>query len=356
MSASSKSFKKESFFLVIIFLIFFGILEFLARFYNNQRVCHEPDVYQPDMVLGWIPKPGAQGRFDCFGTEILLNEQGHRGEEMDSNDVDFLFVGDSFLAGFEVDLEKTFARLLPKKTVNDGVRGYGTDQVLLKTRQILPKIHPKKVVYFFSPNDLSDVVFNSAAQGKKYQKPYFTWDDSTLQGPNFIEEPDVSSSESEMKRFLRQSALYQLLAAKYQQAFHRREKPLPPAYYQNPADETALVLVSELIKELKNTVEKSGAEFTMVYVPLREELDADYAVKLKESWANFSGEKRVEIRIPRIFFRGVCNLSQIHCLDPSDDFLAQFLKERKSFWFDHDPHLNENGHKAMTDFLVRHNL
>jgi GDSL-like Lipase/Acylhydrolase family len=129
-----------------------------------------------DELLGWSHEPGARGEFVGprpwpieFRGQVAINSLGLRGPEIpprDPAEVRVLFSGDSIVAGFEVNNDETFVSLLegllrdrlhrPVRTINAGVRGYGTDQDYLYFRERGWRLEPDLVVFFHSGNDPSD--------------------------------------------------------------------------------------------------------------------------------------------------------------------------------------------------------
>jgi lysophospholipase L1-like esterase len=129
-----------------------------------------------DELLGWSHEPGASGEFVGprpwpieFRARVSFNSLGLRGPEIpprQPSELRVLFSGDSIVAALEVDYEQTFVALLatmlrerlgvPVRTINAGVRGYGTDQDYLYFRDRGWRLEPDLVVFFHSSNDQSD--------------------------------------------------------------------------------------------------------------------------------------------------------------------------------------------------------
>lgn len=144
------------------------------------RALHEmysaPHVFWTyDAQLGWFHEPGARGRYIGprpwpveFEAAVEINSRGLRGPELapPGRELRVLFLGDSMVAAFEVDQPETFVALLEDdlalrvgervRTINGGVRGYGTDQTLLFYEERGRELEPDVVVIFVSGNDLSD--------------------------------------------------------------------------------------------------------------------------------------------------------------------------------------------------------
>ncbi len=85
-----------------------------------------------------------------------------------------LAVGDSFTEGWEVDDSESWPAYLEKLTempvVNGGVGGYGTDQIILRTEQLLPIVRPKILIVGFLEFD----IFRTGHSHFGAPKPYFT--------------------------------------------------------------------------------------------------------------------------------------------------------------------------------------
>jgi lysophospholipase L1-like esterase len=142
-------------------------------------VYSKPELFwRHDALLGWSLEPGARGRYRGprpfpieFDSAIEINSLGLRGPEPAARPpggLRVILLGDSFVAGFEVEQDETFAARLeplltrrlgrPVEVINAGVRGYGTDQSLLWYRERGRALRPDLVVAVFSANDFEDNV------------------------------------------------------------------------------------------------------------------------------------------------------------------------------------------------------
>ena len=146
----------------------------LAGFEAIYDVYSKPSVlWRHDPLLGWHHEPLHQERYVGprpwpveFETRIKINSLGLRGPELAPRPPRgrrVLVLGDSVVAGFEVEAEETFAARLapllagqlgaPVQTINGGVRGYGTDQSLLYYRERGRRLGAEVVVFVHSVND-----------------------------------------------------------------------------------------------------------------------------------------------------------------------------------------------------------
>ena len=137
-----------------------------------------PVVHRYDPELGWLPIPNSAGAFAGSRTiSIRHNSLGLRDVEPARTDrPTVLFVGDSFVWGYDVEASERFTDLLRAELpgieiVNAGVNGYGTDQEYLLLKRIWSAFRPDVVVLnFTSANDRDDNTHNMLSDG--YYKPY----------------------------------------------------------------------------------------------------------------------------------------------------------------------------------------
>ena len=141
------------------------------------EVYSSPELFwRHDELLGWSLEPNARGRYTGprpfpieFDSAIETNSLGLRGPEIGAREPGerrVLLLGDSFVAGFEVEQPETFAALLetrlarrlgaPVRVINGAVRGYDTDQSYLWFRERGRTLGADLVVAVFSANDFED--------------------------------------------------------------------------------------------------------------------------------------------------------------------------------------------------------
>lgn len=138
---------------------------------------HEPN--QRDVYVGPRPFPVE------FRGQVRINSLGLRGADVTAppaNGLRVLFLGDSVVAGFEVNDDQTYvARLqesltkavgVPVQTLNAGVRGYGTDQAYLYFRERGRELRPDLVVFQAANNDAEDNTTLHRAR-RPFSKPAF---------------------------------------------------------------------------------------------------------------------------------------------------------------------------------------
>ena len=160
---------------LVLFLFEIGLR--IAGYQPIYEIYSKPWIFwQHDELLGWSHEPGARGRYVGprpwpveFEATVEINSLGLRGPEIPPREPDelrVLFLGDSMVAAFEVEYDESFVALLqqrlatrlqtPVRTINAGVRGYGTDQSYLYFRERGRILDPDLVVFYHSGNDLVD--------------------------------------------------------------------------------------------------------------------------------------------------------------------------------------------------------
>lgn len=133
-------------------------------------------LWRHDPVLGWSHEPSSRDEYVGprpwpieFRSEVEINSIGLRGPEptpIAPEGIRILFLGDSMVAGFEVEWDETFCQRLEAllaqrlgrsvQVVNGGVRGYGSDQSFLYYRERGREHRPDLVLLWLSDNDLLD--------------------------------------------------------------------------------------------------------------------------------------------------------------------------------------------------------
>jgi hypothetical protein len=134
--------------------------------------------YAYDAELGWLPVPNTVSQYTGTRTvTVSHNSLGLRDIEVGgAAKKTILFLGDSFVWGYDVETSDRFTerlrRDLPQhRIVNAGIAGYGTDQAYLLLPRLWEHIKPDVVVLMFCvDNDRRDNSTNSRYDG--HYKPY----------------------------------------------------------------------------------------------------------------------------------------------------------------------------------------
>lgn len=156
----------------------------LMLFFRNRFVTFDDErtlLYRYDRNLGWFPIPNSKDQF--LASRVIAvenNSEGFRAPERSANHKrGIIFLGDSFVWGFDVNATERFTEKLQAKhpewsIFNFGVSGYGSDQEYLLLQQRFDAYQPRVVfLVFCAENDHDDNSSNVIAD--EYYKPYFTF-------------------------------------------------------------------------------------------------------------------------------------------------------------------------------------
>lgn len=183
--------------LVVGSLLFAGLLaEGMLRVAGYSYV----QFHQPDPVLGWTLRPGAEGWFRKEGgAYIRINSQGLRDREHSfekpPNTIRVALLGDSYAEALQVPLDQTFWAVAERRMnercealgdrtvefINFGVSDYGTAQELLTLRHRVWQYEPDVVVLaFLTGNDIRNNSRVLDDQPGRPRRPYFELRDGEL--------------------------------------------------------------------------------------------------------------------------------------------------------------------------------
>jgi hypothetical protein len=136
-------------------------------------------LYRYDPELGWFPQANGHRQFKGWrSVYISHNGLGFRAAEFVKRNVPgIVFLGDSFVWGYDVEAEERFTDKLQARhpewdIYNFGVSGYGTDQEFLLLQKYFDLYKPRLVfLVICAQNDILD---NQADRKGGYFKPYFS--------------------------------------------------------------------------------------------------------------------------------------------------------------------------------------
>lgn len=161
----------------------------LRLFFKNRLQVIEDErylLYRYDATLGWFPVPNTRQRLKASRVfTVAHNSQGFRGPELRyQGKPGILFLGDSYVWGYDVEAEERFTDKLqashPEWSIfNAGVSGYGTDQEYLVLQKYIDACKPRVVFLLFCiENDDEDNSTNERYEG--YYKPYCITENNRL--------------------------------------------------------------------------------------------------------------------------------------------------------------------------------
>jgi hypothetical protein len=218
-------------------------------------------LYRYDDQLGWFPVESGTMIYQGGGRPVEVKNNG-RGFRDSEHIIDaqprIIFLGDSFVWGYDVEKQERFTEKLAAKVphvsiYNLGISGYGTDQEFLLLQKQYDFYKPDIVFLVFSPGDVDDNGWNWRYG---YFKPYFidTGDSLELQG---VPVPKAWRYFLMRHNVLSHSCVFKLLTASYFAYWG-------PSHLKIKRDPTCAILA-----DMQKYVELHGAKFMVGLVTLK---------------------------------------------------------------------------------------
>ena len=302
-----------------------------------------PTLYRPDAALGWTLRPGVSG-----------NRAGFRDSERVVDKPDGVYriavLGDAYTEALDLELRKTYWRLLPARlqrcgfapgkdieTLGFAASGYGTGQAANALETVAMRYQPDLVLLQFSPAD--DVQDNSLFLATEKARPFFLLDPKgTLRlDDRFADRPAFAAHASFSHELARKLADR---SRSVQLAFRLREAPFFGEAQATPAEqppgllpprdelwEDAWRITEALLVRMHHYSARNGARFALFTAPHPAQLgDADLLY----------ADRRIEAYAKR---RGIAAFTLGEVLKGRSDLYSQGL------W-------NPAGHAAVADLLA----
>lgn len=151
-----------------------------------------------DSVLGvrFIASKRGLSQGVCFQAHVSINAHGWRNSELSvskpSGVYRVLVLGDSYMAGLQVEDDETFSSVLESRlnleelshrveVINFGVPSFGTDQEFLALREYGMRLAPDLVILaFYAQNDVRNNYAVLESSGNEHAKPFFDIEDGNL--------------------------------------------------------------------------------------------------------------------------------------------------------------------------------
>ncbi|MGZ5505643.1 MAG: SGNH/GDSL hydrolase family protein [Limisphaerales bacterium] len=177
--------------------------------------------YRYDPELGWFPKASSTTAMNASRPITAThNSDGFRDVEfVASTNPSVLFLGDSFVWGYDVNAPERFTDKLQVKhpewkIYNCGVSGYGNDQEYLLLQKMFDHFKPRIVFLMYCTE--TDYQDNAYSFGYGYYKPYFTsTDDGRVIGHGIPVPRGERVFWAEHKQFPRLYVIRSLIKAYY---------------------------------------------------------------------------------------------------------------------------------------------
>ena len=163
-----------------------------------------------DPLVGWTLKPNHSSP----GHNTLDHGIRRNGTETEIRTGHILATGDSFTEGWEVEDDDSWPAylegMLKTPIINAGVGGYGTDQIILRTEQLLPIIRPHTLIVGFLQFD----IYRTGHSHFGAPKPWFTVENGALKyhPPEPVEKMPEPDAWARSKLAVRDALAYSAVA------------------------------------------------------------------------------------------------------------------------------------------------
>jgi hypothetical protein len=352
-----------------------------------------PNFWRPDPVTGTALAPGMAGwKTDEGGAYVKVSSQGLRDHEHSqakpTGTYRIAVLGDSYAEALQVDVERTFWALLPRKleacgfaggerveTVNFGVSGYGTGHELLTLQHRVWPYSPDMVLLAFFPGN--DVRNNSRALEHERFYPFYSLKGGQLfLDAGFKDDPEFREKQriAGQRAFLQELRLYQLLrrvrAGDITQHFHNApaaaaiaggreltEPGLDEQVFHEPRDERwreAWDITDHLVAAVNAETKAHGSRFVLAVVSTPgsvypdPQVRARYARSLGVSSLFYPEERLQRLGKPGGFEVIALAPEMQKRADSTKVYFHGFANTKPGFG-----HWNEAGHAAAAELIAQ---
>ena len=300
-----------------------------------------PNLYQPEGNF-YFNRPCLEQEFifDEYSSIYRTNCQGYRIDELIKiNDsitcCDWLFIGDSFTQGAQVNYKDLFSTILyqhyPNKLiVNAGISGAGIYEEMNYYKKYGCKLNPQKVILQLGVfNDFMNV-YERKATFKEYLTAY-----------------------SSLYRFLE----YNLSDNEEDLPLGRWVEPFRESYQSNvdfniffkPSSrikEEDKKNMLDCIKKFKDLVESNGGELIILLLPTKEQTSNKMLDEVLESYG--IDKTLLDMTYPNRWMKNISDSLEIDIIDLYEKFRAS----SEFPFFYQDEHMNKYGHELVSGALV----
>jgi lysophospholipase L1-like esterase len=300
------------------------------------------DLYRTESTY-YFNKPLLREHFEDkeFSVDYWTNAQGFRiGRQDDPNrevqEVDWLFLGDSYTQGAQVEYEQLYTsqlyRSFPDKIIlNAGISGFGIPDAYEYYHHEGRKLHPRKVF-------LQVCNFNDFMNVQKRKSDFST---HLMEHFNLI-----------------RSILYPLkFANPAELPLGRWTEPFYPQEQQNIdfnifykatslKKERDLQQFAEMLHKLNDAVKQQGAELIVLQIPTKEQLYYKYFTEVVDGFG--LSVAQLDMNRPNHLLDSLCRSFRLQRLD----LTAAFSKAPAEVFFQFDEHLNALGHQTLATALA----
>lgn len=344
--------------------IFFLFLEFIVfRF-----ILLAPDIASPDYVDGVVRYEAGQSGVYRVKNEIesqyKINANGWNSKyeqydiEKNPDKYRVAIIGDSYIAGFQVDYKKSVAEELESKLGSSaqvyrfGIDGAPLSQYLEMLRKEVMKFSPDLVIVNVVHNDFNESystvggVFRSSflklkiednkvtqeIAPVKYKAPWYSW----------IREGSATWKYLAYRQQVHFGVLRDLILGKDNDVEYRAN--IDVARIEEDAKNN-LLITNYIFKEMKQLTDSKGADLLVL-------MDADdLGIYEKEDQGKTSDDSVLALN--NIASEAAKN-NEVHFINLQDLFEKEYAIKKRRFSFINDGHWNEYTHKLVADILAKY--
>lgn len=275
-----------------------------------------------------------------FVTRYKTNIQGYRVDDLSSQDqkiekCDWLFIGDSYTQGAQVDYNQLFSSLIykdfpDKVIVNAGISGAGLYDELNYFKDKGKDLSPKLV--FLQIGAFNDFM-NIKEHVPSLQDYIMEW--SALY--RYFEYNIANSDE--------------LLLGRWTEPFFpdKEDNVDNNIFFMQTSDykEADKKAFKDCISEFKKEVESVGGKLILVFIPSKEQVSPELLEEVLKAY-NINKED-IDLTVPNKLCQSVASELGLKLYDLTTDFC-----QSKTFpFFAHDEHMNIVGHQLIADRIVK---
>lgn len=300
--------------------------------YSDKNV---PNIYE---VRGnyYFNKPYLNQRFDDeeFNSRYLTNCQGYRMDDLSNPDdtitqCDWLFIGDSFTQGAQVNYDEMFSTLIyrnfPDKTiVNAGMSGAGLYESLNYLKDEGVKLKPQRIILQIGAfNDFYNIKERHAG-----------WSEYLME-------------YSDLYRYIQYNLLDNptLPLGRWVEPFfdNREENAKYNIFFKETSEEkkSDIKTFAEVLGKFKAEAEKINAELVVVLIPSKEQTSDDMLSEVQSKFGIANDE--LDMFASNKLTKDVCDNMGVQLID----LYEPFRQSSKFPFFMRDEHLNAEGHKLI---------
>lgn len=288
----------------------------------------------------YFNKPYLEQQFDDdeYIATYRTNCQGYRIDNLTNAEdsikaCDWLFIGDSFTQGGQVDYDQLFTTLVYKRfpnkvVVNAGISGAGVYEELNYYKSMGRELRPKRVFLQLGVfNDFKDVVEHKATF-----KDYLTEKSSLYR---YLSYHIGQSDEMPLGRWM-------------EPFFVNHQDNVDGNILYKPTSEKKELdkkRFRNAIAEFKKVVEQDGGELVLILLPSKEQVSS---AMLKETLKACNlNESDLDLMAASRLCKEIAESNGLKLIDLYEDFKASSFP-----FFDIDEHLNAIGHEVIAERIV----